>query len=75
MKPPQRTRVVLTREGDHMSWGYWGIVGGLMAMVATMFVCVGLVYPKGKRSGAPIGAVDRPSEGVPQELTAYRRAA
>jgi hypothetical protein len=23
-----------------MSWGYWGIVAGLVAMLATFFVCV-----------------------------------
>lgn len=28
-----------------MSWGYWGILAGLAAMVATFFVCVRILSP------------------------------
>jgi hypothetical protein len=33
-----------------MSAVYWGIVAGLVAMVGTFFVCIGLVYSKTKGS-------------------------
>ena len=33
-----------------MSWGYWGIVGGLVAMVGMLLACFTLLYPKGKES-------------------------
>jgi hypothetical protein len=28
-----------------MSWGYWGIVAGLMTMVGLFFVCMAILYP------------------------------
>lgn len=59
-----------------MSWGYWGIVGGLVALVATLFVCLELVYPKAKESPtAPRGRIDEPGEAVTQALAGHRRAA
>lgn len=59
-----------------MSWGYWGIVGGLLAMVATLFVCVDLVYPKTKgESSAPAGRRDEPKEADTQAAAGHRRAA
>lgn len=59
-----------------MSWGYWGIVSGLMAMVATLFVCLDLVYRRAKGSPeARGGRVDRQSEAVTPPLAAHRRAA
>jgi hypothetical protein len=33
-----------------MSEVYWGIVLGLLAMVATLFICVGILYSKPKES-------------------------
>ena len=33
-----------------MSWGYWGIVGGLVAMVGMLLACLTLLSPKGKES-------------------------
>lgn len=33
-----------------MSWGYWGIVGGLVAMVGMLLACFTLLYPKRKES-------------------------
>lgn len=33
-----------------MSWGYWGIVGGFVAMVGMLLACFTLLYPKGKES-------------------------
>lgn len=59
-----------------MSWGYWGIVGGLLAMVATLFVCIGILYPRGKgtlQTGA--GGIDDSHAADTQAAAGYRRAA
>jgi archaellum component FlaF (FlaF/FlaG flagellin family) len=59
-----------------MSWGYWGIVGGLVAMVATFFVCLGLLYSTAKGSPkAPSGKIDEPKEAVTHASAGRRRAA
>jgi hypothetical protein len=59
-----------------MSWGYWGIVGGLVAMVATLFVCIDLVYPKTKgASPAPAGRIDKTNEADMPAAAGHRRAA
>ena len=56
-----------------MSAVYWGIVAGLAAMVVTLFVCLGLMYPKTK--GSSSGRIDEPSEAATQALAGHRRAA
>ncbi|HSB45060.1 MAG TPA: hypothetical protein VLD60_08615 [Nitrospira sp.] len=59
-----------------MSGVYWGIVGGFLAMVATLFVCFDLLYPKAKGSPtARSGRIDEPSEAGTQALDGRRRAA
>ncbi len=59
-----------------MSWGYWGIVGGLLAMLATMFISFELVNPKTKDSHqAPGSRLDEPGEGVTQSAGGHRQAA
>ena len=59
-----------------MSAVYWGIVTGLAAMVVTLFVCLGLMYPKTKGSStAPSGRIDEPGEATTQVLADRRRAA
>jgi hypothetical protein len=59
-----------------MSGVYWGIVGGLVAMVGTLFVCLGLMYSKAKgSSNAPGERIDEPSEAATQALAGNRRAA
>ena len=59
-----------------MSWGYWGIVAGLAAMVATFFICIELLYSNTKGSPpAPSGRIDEPREAVTQATTGHRRAA
>ena len=59
-----------------MSGVYWGIVGGLGAMVAILFVCLGLVYPKAKGlPTAPTGKIDEPGEAATHALAGHRRAA
>ena len=59
-----------------MSAVYWGIVAGLAAMVVTLFVCLGLMYPKTKgSSNASSGRIDEPSEAATQDLAGHRRAA
>jgi hypothetical protein len=32
-----------------MTWGYWGIVGGLVALLAVFFVCMEILYPRARR--------------------------
>lgn len=59
-----------------MSWGYWGIVGGLLAMVGTLFVCIDILYPRGKgTSQTTADRVDNSSSAGTQAATDYRRAA
>jgi len=59
-----------------MSWGYWGIVAGLMAMVATLFVSFAIVNSKAKGSPKePNGKIDEPREAVTHASTDHRRAA
>lgn len=59
-----------------MSAVYWGIVAGLVAMVVTLFVCLGLMYPKTKGSStAPSARIDEPGEATTQALAGHRRAA
>jgi len=59
-----------------MSWGYWGIVLGLVAMVADFFVCLSLVYSNTKGSPkAQSGKIDEPREAVTQASAGRRRAA
>lgn len=59
-----------------MSWGYWGIVGGLVALVAIFFVCIELLYSNAKGSPkAPSGRIDESSEAVTQASAGHRRAA
>jgi hypothetical protein len=59
-----------------MSGIYWGIVGGVVAMVATLFVCIGLLYSHAKGSPkAPSGRIDEPSEADTPASTGHRRAA
>ena len=44
-------RLVSTVSELFMSWGYWGIVAGLLSMVTVLFVCIGNVCrsPVGER--------------------------
>jgi len=59
-----------------MSWGYWGIVVGLVVEVAVFFVCMTLLYPNAKGSPkAPSSVTDRPVEAVNQASVSFRHAA
>ncbi len=59
-----------------MSGVYWGIVGGLVALVAIVFVCIELLYSNAKGSPtAPSGRIDEPSEAVTHASAGHRRAA
>jgi len=59
-----------------MSWVYWGIVIGFVAMVATVFECVGILYSNAKGSPkVPNGKIDEPGEAVTHASADYRRAA
>ena len=58
-----------------MSGVYWGIVTGLLAMVATLFVCIWISYSTAKGSPkAPSDKVDEPKEADRQTLVGRRRA-
>lgn len=63
-----------------MSWVYWGIVGGLAAMVATFFFCVDVLYSNAKgspgvSSGKTGGKTDSPVKAVKQPSPHGRHAA
>jgi len=59
-----------------MSWVYWGIVIGFVAMVATVFECVSILYPHPKGSPEkPNGKIDEPTEAVTHTPADHRRAA
>lgn len=38
-----------------MSWAYWGIVTGLLALVATLLISIDIFYRPPKSSGAEEG--------------------
>jgi hypothetical protein len=33
-----------------MSWGYWGIVGGLLVLLTVFFLCMDLLYRDEKKT-------------------------
>jgi hypothetical protein len=59
-----------------MSWVYWGIVIGFVAMVATVFECVAILYsnPKGSPK-KPNGKIDESEEAGTHASADHRRAA
>jgi hypothetical protein len=59
-----------------MSGVYWGIVVGLVTMVATFFVCLDIVFSSAKGSPpGPNGKVDQPKTATPEASDSRRRAA
>jgi len=59
-----------------MSEVYWGIVAGLVAMVAVFFVCMDLLYSNTKRSLRQSGrSGEGPSEPTRETSTRDRYAA
>ncbi|MBA5865488.1 MAG: hypothetical protein GDA67_02195 [Nitrospira sp. CR1.3] len=59
-----------------MSEVYWGIVAGLVALVATFFVCIQVMYSNAKRPPqAPGGMTDSPSQAGERPRDRDRRAA
>ena len=59
-----------------MSEVYWGIVAGLVALVATFFVCIELLYSNAKGSPkAPSGMTDSPAQPAEQSGARGRRYA
>ena len=65
--------VISTIQGLFMSWGYWGIVAGLMSMVAVFFVCMEIMYAQARKG---LGEINVHADG-PKTVsqTASRRAA
>jgi uncharacterized membrane protein len=55
-----------------MSWGYWGIVGGLLSMVLALFVCMEILYAHARRG---LNEEGEPIEGRTTETPASRHAA
>lgn len=45
-----------------MSWGYWGIVAGLLALLTVFFFCMDLFYRHGKKTISAEGIPDGPEE-------------
>ena len=59
-----------------MSWVYWGIVMGLMAMVATLLFCIGCLSSIAKEAPPTPGSkLDEPTGSVTQDSHGYRQAA
>lgn len=59
-----------------MSGVYWGIVTGLLAMVATLFVCIDILYgARGGPSKAPGAGIDESNKAVGSASTGSRQAA
>ena len=59
-----------------MSLVYWGIVFGLVALVATFFVCFNMLYPSAKGSRQESSDMnDRPIEAAEQPSVRSRYAA
>jgi hypothetical protein len=59
-----------------MSWVYWGIVIGFLAMVATVFECVAILYSNQKESPkVPNSKIDEPKEADAHAPAGHRRAA
>ncbi|ALA58390.1 hypothetical protein [Nitrospira moscoviensis] len=59
-----------------MSWVYWGIVAGLVAMVVDLLICIGLASPRTKASHeAGSGGADQPSRAVKPTMAVHGRAA
>lgn len=59
-----------------MSWVYWGIVVGLMAMVATLLFCLGCLSSIVKETSPESGSkVDEPHAAVTKDSGDYREAA
>jgi len=48
-----------------MSWGYWGIVAGILVLLNVFFFCMDLLYGKRKTP---------PNEGIPDGHGATRAA-
>ena len=60
-----------------MSWVYWGIVVGLMAMVATLLFCMGCLSSVAKEAPPTAdGKLDEPTAAAAAEdASGYRQAA
>ena len=59
-----------------MSGVYWGIVLSLLTMVATLFICVGILYSNPKGSPKILSdKADEPGQAVTRPSAAPRRAA
>jgi hypothetical protein len=59
-----------------MSGVYWGIVFGLLTMVATLFICVGILYSHPNGSPNMLSdELDEPGQAIAPPSAAPRKAA
>lgn len=58
-----------------MSWGYWGIVAGLLTMMGIFFVCMAILYPAEKESSSLSGDLTKSAEPTTQGQIRSRHAA
>ncbi|CAI4033558.1 MAG TPA: hypothetical protein VLA99_01445 [Nitrospiraceae bacterium] len=58
-----------------MSWGYWGIVAGLLTMVGLFFVCMAILYPAEKESSRLSSDLSQSTEPATQGHIRSRHAA
>jgi uncharacterized membrane protein len=69
----EKGMLVSTASELFMSWGYWGIVGGLLSMVIVLFVCMEILYAHARKGLDELG---EPIEGRAADApTASRHAA
>lgn len=54
-----------------MSWGYWGIVAGLLSLLALFFICVDIVH---RGSGTAAGP-SMPGSAAQDTADAHKHAA
>ncbi|HEX2055701.1 MAG TPA: hypothetical protein VHF07_04355 [Nitrospiraceae bacterium] len=64
--------LVSTASELFMSWGYWGIVAGLLSMVMVLFVCMEILYAHARKG---LGEEGESIEGRTAEAPASRHAA
>jgi hypothetical protein len=53
-----------------MSWGYWGIVAGLGAMLAMFFLCMGILWSGEKGSSSRL--IGEPEDSATADKAAVR---
>jgi hypothetical protein len=59
-----------------MSWGYWGIVAGLVALLVVFFVCMEILYSRARKPLDGLAGVgDVPAKEAETTRTSGKHAA